>query len=424
MRRALLFRSWRVAAYAAVAALVVAFTLCARGAPWRGEWAWTFDWVTGSSIILGPLYAGMAAYEAADGRPFDAGVARPTARRRTVATLAPLGGPTLMVLGSYLLGAGVATAIAAGTGPTDDVDPAMVVLGTLLLLVFGLSGAAVGQYLPRTAAGLAAWLGGLAVTVGSAAIGIPHLFRIGASTGSLAGLGLWWPGVGAYALAYLVVLALVVLVAAQCWRTRTQRVRLWVLAAAALLALALVARDDHLYEPLSQPRWTCSTPAAGAVTPVRACLLAGNATQLRAWHDGLVELTATLTSTGATPVMTYRQPVPGAAVAPGEAVLLPDPQQVNIAAPTLGQLAEAVARPADCPQFHADPPPIAALAAHHWLAEYLAQRSHPALASDRDPEVLRWMTATAPVDQRAWARMAYAQLRSCSLGGLDRPADG
>lgn len=330
----------------------------------------------------------------------------------------------MVVLGSYLLGAAVATAVAAGTAPTDDADPAMVALGALLLVVFGLSGLAVGEYLPPVAAGLAAWLGGLTVTVGSAAIGIPHLFRIGASTGSLAGLGLWWPGVGTYALAYLVVSGLVLHVATRGWRTRADRVTLWILASAALLALGLVARDDRLYEPLTQPRWTCSAPAVGTDPPVRACLLAGNARQLRAWHFGLVELTATLASAGATPVATYRQPVPGTALASGEAVLLPDPQRVNVAAPSLGQVADVVARPTDCPQFHADAPPIAALAAQHWLAEYLAQRSHPAQASDRDPEVLRWMSVTSSADQRAWARTTYDQLRSCSLGGLDRPADG
>jgi hypothetical protein len=420
VRRALLFRSWRTAAYVVVAVGVVAFTLCARGAPWRGEWAWTFDWVAGSSIILGPLYAGMTGFETADGQPFDAALARPTARRTVLATLAPLGGPTLAVLGAYLLGVGAATVVASRTAPTDDLQPVVVVLGALLLLVFGLSGLVVGQYLPRTAAGLAAWLGGLAVTIASAGIAVPHLFRIGASTGSLAGMGVWWRGAGSHLLAYLLLGGLVVLVATQRWRSRPHRLALWGLVAAFLVVVGVIAHDDRLYQPLAHPRWVCS----GSASSVRACMLAGNSAQLSAWHDGLAALTSTLSLVGATPAATYRQPAPGASVGSGEALLLPDPQRVNISPPTVGQVADAVARPTDCPQFHAEVAPVGALAAQHWLSEFLAQRAQPRASADRDLEVLQWMAGSSAHAQDAWARATYVKLRTCSLTGMDAPAGG
>lgn len=421
MRRALLFRSWRIAAYLLVALAVVMFTLCARDAPWRGEWAWTLDWVAGSSIILGPLYAGMAAFESADGRPFDVGVARPTAQRRLLALLAPLGGPTLAVLGAYLLEAGAATAVTWGTSATDQRQPVVAVLGALVLLVFGLSGLLVGQYLPRAAAGLAAWLGGLAVTIASAGASVPHLLRIGASTGSLAGMGVWWLGVETHLLAYLLLGGLAVLVAARRWRTLAHRLTLWALAAALLVTVAGIARDDRLYAPLAHPRWVCSGVGASGI---RVCLLAGNSAQLSAWHDGLVAVSSTLSGLGAVPVTTYRQPSPGGSVRPGEALVLPDPELVNLTPPTVGQVADAVARPTDCPQLHGQAPPVGALTAQHWLSELLAQRTESRKSAERDPEVLHWMVDSSARDQDAWARVTYLRLRTCSFKGLDAPVRG
>ncbi|WP_270887417.1 hypothetical protein [Pedococcus sp. 5OH_020] len=223
MTRGLLLRSWRTAGYLGVSLAVMGFTLLARGAPWRGEWAWTFDWVAGSSILSGPLFAGMAAYETAHDRPFDRGVAGPTAARKAVAALAPLTGPAAAVLSAYAGAIVVAGGVSWGQRPTDRMNPTMLLLGGLVLAVFGLAGTAVGQVLAPIPAALCAWLGGLAVTLGSAAVGVPHLFRIGAATGSLAGLGLRPSVVVAYCLVYLLAVAVLYAVVRRVWLSRRGR---------------------------------------------------------------------------------------------------------------------------------------------------------------------------------------------------------
>lgn len=56
-----------------VAPLFVGFevvALMSRGQQWRGEWAWTIDWIGGILVLLGPVVAGVAAWRTVAARRF------------------------------------------------------------------------------------------------------------------------------------------------------------------------------------------------------------------------------------------------------------------------------------------------------------------------------------------------------------------
>jgi hypothetical protein len=388
----------------------------ARGAPWKGEWAWTFDWSAGTAILLGPLLAGMAAFEAADSKAFDRHIALPTARRRIVAVVAPLIGPALVVFGAYGLGAVAAVLLSVAHHPTDRPNPTVLILGLLLLLVWGLVGLGLGQVANRSIAGPVAWLGGLAVTVGSTSLPFAHVVRLGASSGSLAGLELRAPIVVAFALSYSALALLAFRLAKGGRGHGLGRLTIPVLSVAVLVSGGWVVRDDQLYGPATVPRWRCSS---GGAIP-RVCLLVGNTAQLDAWHRGLGELAHVMTAHGLKPMQTYRQRAPGRSVESGEGVVSAS-ARMNQRPPTLTQLADTLATPADCPAFAARLPPTKALDAQHWLAGYVAQLTRPAEGNERDPRVLSWMRSTPFTEQAAWARAAYAKLAACDLTALDSP---
>ena len=119
----LFVRSPRVWGYAALATAVCSFVLVSRGAPWRGEWLWTFDWVAGASILLGPVLAGAAAYEVATYRTFDLGLARPSARRRVLATVVPVLGPLAATVAPFVVGTTIAVELSWPLHPTDRFSP-------------------------------------------------------------------------------------------------------------------------------------------------------------------------------------------------------------------------------------------------------------------------------------------------------------
>jgi hypothetical protein len=314
----------------------------------------------------------------------------------------------------------VAIVLTAIHRPTDDANPALLVLGTAVLVVWALVGAAVGRVLPPMAAGVVAWAGGLLVTLTSPSLGLPPLFRVGAVTGSLAGLGLRSQSVAAYLAAYAVMTGLLGLVVRGQLQGLGRRALLAGLSAMLVGVGLWTAHDDQLYAPLASPRWGCSS----ASQLPQVCLLAGNTGQLDAWQRGLAVMGRTMMAVGLDPVPTYREPpLTGGSMPQGVGVVQPAVDGVNVSAPGPQEIADTVARPSDCPQYGSEAQ-ATALDAGHWLAEYLAQVAYPQHRDERDPEVTAWMARTPSREQATWARSTYERLRTCSLDGVRPPADG
>lgn len=416
MTRALLWRTGRLWAYLAMATVVGGFVLTARDAPWRGEWQWTFDWAAGASILLGPLVAGAVAYEVASTRDFDLHLVRPGTRRRWVATCAPALGPTLAMAVPYLTVVLVGTVLSAVRKPTDVFLPVVPVMGLLCLLVFAVVGLHLGHRLPPVPAALVAWAAGLTATLALSATGFRALFRVGGASASLAGSRLDLSAVLAHLVFSCGLVALAVLTASARTRSRARRAGVPVLGVLTACAGLVVVSDGNVYEANPSAGTRCAS-AEG----VRVCLLVGNTTQLPAWAHGLGRLRAKVDQPWVT-VASYRQPTWGTRwSAPGPGVLAIDAQRVNIAPPSLSDLAATLARPSDCAQYTAEAPPGVALEAGHWLAEWFRHQQDPG-GHGADPMVTDWIRASDVAEQRLWAERTYEALRTCRLDDARPPS--
>jgi hypothetical protein len=413
--RGLLWRTGRLWAYLAMAAVVGGFVLTARGAPWRGEWQWTFDWVAGASILLGPLVAAAVAYEVASSRDFDLHLARPGSRRRWLATCAPALGPTAAMALPYLAVVLVCSVLSAVRRPTDVFLPVLPVIGLLCLLAFAVLGLHLGHRLPPVPAALVAWAAGLTATLALSGSGLRALFRVGGASASLAGSRLDLSAVLAQLVFTCGLVVVGVLTASARARSLTRRAGVPVLGVLTACAGLAVVSDGNLYEANPSAETRCAS-AEG----VRVCLLVGNTTQLSAWAHGLGRLRARVDQPWVT-VTSYRQPTWGTRwSSPGLGVLAVDAQRVNTAPPSLSDLAVTLARPGDCAQFAADTPPTRALEAGHWLAEWFRHQQDPG-GSGSDPMVTDWIRASDVPAQRLWAERTYDALRTCRLDDVRAP---
>ena len=413
----LFVRSPRVWGHAVLASAICAFMLVSRGAPWRGEWLWTFDWVAGASILLGPVLAGAAAYEVATYRTFDLGLARPTAQRRVLATVVPVLGPLAATVAPFVIGMTIAVGLSWPLHPTDRFSPLLFPLALLALMVFAAAGALLGQRFPATPAALVAWAVGLMVNTVLPAWGVPALLRVGGISGSLAGLTIDASAAAARAVFYSSVAALAVMLAV---RTAWARVRVRRLAAGGLCAVALasglvLASDGYLYRPNLKAGYRCD--AAGGAT---VCLLEGNTGQLPQWTRGLADLRARLDLPWLPP-RDYRQLLPGAPLVEGVGLLAVNTDRVNVDPPALADLAVSLAHPSECPAFAGATPPSEALTAQHYLAEWFrAQEEQAGPGSDR--VVTDWIRRTRRADQERWAQTTYEALAACHLDAARPPA--
>jgi hypothetical protein len=415
VKRGLFLRTPRLWAHLAMATVVCGFVLTSRGAPWRGEWQWTFDWATGATILLGPLLAGAVAYEVASNRDFDLHLVRPTTRRRWIATCAPALGPIWAMALPYVALVVVCAVLSSMRRPTDQFLPALPVLGLLCLVVFAVLGLHLGHRLPPVPAALVAWAVGLTANLALGGTRVPTLFRVGGSSGSQAGARLDTGTVLVQLAFYSGLVLLGVLAASARARSRVRRVGVPLLGIATASAGLVLASDGHPYEANPSVGSRCAS-AEG----VRVCLLEGNTTQLSAWAQGLGRLRAQVDQPWVT-VTEYRQSRWDGPLPPGLGVLMVDPERVNIAAPSRSSLLVTLASPSDCPQYRTSPPPSQALEAGHWLAEWFGHQSDPG-ATGSDPMVTDWIRTSDVAEQRRWAERTYESLRTCRLDDARAPS--
>ena len=105
-------------ALAVLVAADLAF-LFSRNAQWRGEWLWTVDWVAGGIYLVGPLAAGLVAWNVRfqDRLLADAGALPGFGRRTTWTVLGSASAAILLAHLATVLLAGVVTLTASGGPP-------------------------------------------------------------------------------------------------------------------------------------------------------------------------------------------------------------------------------------------------------------------------------------------------------------------
>jgi hypothetical protein len=397
-------------------AAVSAPVLFARDLPWRGEWMWTLDWAAGTTILSGPITAGLAAYESARWRSATAELILPTARRRLAACFVP----ALAVLASsaviYVLGTLLVLGISGLDHPTDQFLPYLWLIGLCELCLCTAVGWLLGSRLRSYVAASLAVAGCYGLNLLAASHAALAFWLVGGSTGPPSGKVVnvrYSSGAALLFLGLAGVMAALHLV--QWARThRVAQVTAGLGVAATGLGLVLTSAPGATYDRVdAHPHRLCR----GA--PVSVCLLAGNTSQLDSWGELTNQAARELRDVGLAFPPRYEQPTPdGHSV--GVGVIFFDPGTINIRPPSHLYVGESLATPATCPAYASDRPPIQGLNAREWLAQLIVHRVWPDDPS-YDSRVITWVRKTPIADQNQWARATFSGLRACALTDVDVP---
>ena len=389
-----------------------AVALALGGVPWLGVWKMAIDWVAGAYVLIGPLSAGLVAW--------DMSRMRTTGWDRVVcSTPSGLWGwlsPALTVwvigLAADLLLAVTVTVITLSQGSLFAPRQLVILAsGASVYLLDVVIGAFVGTRLPGPWAPPVAALLVFGLFVFSASSVIPEVFRTGGVTGPLVGqaydlgtLALYC----AFALTAAVLVGWATLRAVSQWRPHA------VLVAVALAVLVgsglLVERNPERYVSAPAPVTCAGTePAVCLATETRRPLEAV-ATELHRLAQPLVQAGATLPSRWTQSIPDQEPPADSGVlifVNAGEGASTADTQAVLV----------SLVHPAPCPELRAQVPPRGALAVQRVLATWIEVH-----AGDRPPspatKLGRWVTTPGAA---AWAVDAFEKLRTCRLEELREP---
>lgn len=397
--------------------VATAVVLSARDLPWRGEWAWTLDWAAGTTVLAGPLTAGLAAYQTARWRPITTQLLLPTARRRVAACFTPASAALASAILVYVVGTLVALAISTGYHPTDRFVPYLTLIGAGQLAACTAIGTLVGTRLrPYVAAPLAV-VAGYALNVLASGHSTLAFWLVGGSTGPDSGKVLDVRYTSGAALLFVGVAgAATALGLIQSTTTRlVAQVSGGVSVALMGLGLVLTSAPGSTYDRVDpQPHRVCR----GSLVSV--CLLAGNTSQLDSWSGLMNQAAARIRTVGLAYPPRYEQPTADTHSLTSGLIFF-DPGTINIRPPSHLYVAESLATPADCPAYSSDRPPISALNAREWLAQLIVQRVWPQDQPAGDPRVVAWQKQTPIGDQDRWARATFAGLRACTLSSIAVP---
>jgi hypothetical protein len=393
-----------------LAAGVVALVL--GGVPWLGVWKMAIDWVAGAYVLIGPLSAGLVAW--------DMSRMRATRWDRVVcSTPRGLRGwlePALMmwaigVLADLALAAAVTVVTLSQGSVFAPRQLAILASGASVYLLDVAIGAYIGTRLPGPWAPPMAALLVLGLFVFSSSSGIPDLFRTGGVTGTLVGQAY---DLGTLAVYCAFSLTAVVLVG---WAT-LRHVSEWrphvVLVVAALSALVatglLVQRHPDRYVYVATPV-TCF----GAEPTV--CMAAETRRPLEAVAAELHRLAEPLVQAGAILPTRWTQSIGGQEVPADSGVLLFINADEGASRADSQAVLVSLVTPARCPELGSANPPARALAVRPVLATWIAVH-----AGDEVPnpatKVGRWVnTGGATI----WAVDTFEKLRTCRLGELRAP---
>ncbi|MGD9960606.1 hypothetical protein [Nocardioides sp.] len=391
------------------------FVFVSYGAQWRGQWNWTIDTITGSTVLTGPLTAALGAYLAVGQR-----------RIAALSDSAPLGwlvpyrvGLQALMLSSVVYVAGAAGALlvtALGThgGP---ISWWALIIGFPVLGVCALFGAAVGHWWPYRVTVLVV----APVVFLFGAFG-PHpaadLLRHGPETGSLAGLAfdeqVWSAQVAALVAAGCCLAASVLP-----WRDPGNTiVRLSVAGVSVVgLVAALVAADQ-----VGTERFVASDerPTACAGSRPRVCLAPSDRTELVRAARAMDRAAAVLAAGGVAVPDVYEELLPG--YQPPVGVGMTGRSSGFQDGDELRSGAANLTVPSACPAWTdpALPPPDPAFDARMLITEWIVLRGGGTPAPfSHESQV--WLTKVEGQDANAWVTVTFAALRACDLESIRLP---
>lgn len=392
--------------------------LFSRGLQWQGEWAWTVDWANGGTILLGPLLAGVVAYD----------VQRLGSPSANTAMTAALRGPQvplqigianwIWAAAAHALTLVVAVAATAATSPSGSIPLLLLPIGFIALLAFAALGALVGSLIRSLIAAPIATVACFALTYLGATGVVPKAFRIGGVSGTLVGLR-YSESVNSWIAAMLIaVTGLAALVAVYRWSALLRSTQ-WVTGglSVALLATAwtvLQVNGDYRFEP---QRTAVSFRCAGSAPEV--CMAVGTTRQLSTLAAAMHEQAAPLTALGIALPDRYYQDVANVAPHQGAGVFYLAVEEVNAPMPDPVVIADYLTVPAPCPQFTShDAPPEEALYARSIVADVIRQKNDLPTGLLMDDKAKAWMSSG---DVDAWTKQTFDALTTCNLARINVP---
>jgi hypothetical protein len=393
-----------------------AVALFNRGLEWAGSWRQAIDWGTGTTVLVGPVAAGLACWTYARMRDSGFHHVAWSSSRGFAAWVAPLlwhwWQASVVVLASVALAGCVVILHGVPAVPTSlgIAVEAVAVLAAQVSL-----GAALGVMTGRTWAAPLAAVGVCLLGVTSTWGLIPGIFDTGGVTGSLAGevfnvRVLVLSGIAAAGIAAAALWAVTSVLA------RRPRLMTSLIAAAIVSGswgyLVLGSGDDR-YQLASGPiTMTCSGAAP------RVCVAADTPRPRDDAARQLARLAPALTDLGLPLAARYVQALPGVVPPTGAGVLVLVGDEETTDRVSAASAARALASPAWCPELSSDAADEAALAARYTLARWILQRSGVDTWAAGSPAG-RWAVSTA---SEGWVRVTYLALAACRIEELAPPS--
>ncbi len=377
--------------------LVVAFSRTS----WWWEWDWALSWVSGSTIVLAPLLAGVAAYDMA---------IRVTPTLREVAAGSRRGwamfphvvlGSWLYAVGSWAVGVVVVAATAAWHGAEGPFDPTILLHVPLVLLAAASVGGLVGIVIQSVLSAPVAVALVYGLPIVGLSLGWTDVLSAGGATGPIAGM-VRNPAVLYPALFMALALAIVCAAAAAVRLTPSRVVPVGAGGVAAVVCLgsAWVLASAH---PMLNGYRPSATPLMCVGSEPEVCGPAGAGRLLKLAQPDLAEAASALRPSGFDFPEEYilGGPTLESHVESGRGLLETGVESIADEHIQRRDVLVSLATPTVCREFFDDVPPVDLLEAQARLAEWFGTRLDGTSTSDLDETALETFSALAECDASA-----------------------
>ncbi|MDM7856243.1 hypothetical protein [Cellulomonas alba] len=384
---------------------------------WRGEWARTFDWAMGAVILVGPVAAGIAAY--------DAYTTLGRAWRQISATMPRAGAEAALSACAVWLWSCVAwlcVAIVAMTATVSSASGPPAVQYWALVAVVGILlaasavGTAIGLLIPHLVAGPLAVIVVFCIPIACAWLDLPHIFVFGGATGTLVGLRY---SVGVVAMLLLLNLCVAVLaIAIASWALRRNAAGrcTWALLAAPVavfvVAVLLGPSTGNAFVPDVHVAYDCTGQAP------QICMARATSAHLAEVDAEARPLISALAALGASLPSRYEQRFAAPDPTVGSIELSDD--ELTAGKVSKDDVALSIARPADCAAYYGPVPPDDALNAQALIADWALRKSGTGNA--RGWVGARADDAVISGKLDGWVRRTFDQLSKCEFDDIAKPS--
>jgi hypothetical protein len=391
-----------------------------RGQPWRGEWAWTVDWVGSNVVLLGPIVAGVAAWRVvtvSSGLGEAAEVMSPSG----VAPLVELVGVIGWAWLSHCLCVAAALLLTFSLHPAGFPGLLPLLPQFVHIAAYAALGAILGTVVPNPLMAPLTAISLLVAVTQFSAGRFPSLWvYVGGATTSLVGLR-YNPQV---VLAQLVMGVCLFLLAFAVRRSRASGLRL-VKPLALASGIPLVAASSWLsggpqqYVPVAtMPAWACDGDAP------TVCVHQANAWAKEPIERVLHALTAAARDEGAHQLPErFQQLSPGGEVDPTARAFVINPGSVSHGAADPLQFVHYFVLDTRCLTADASPPGIA-IARLQLVSEYLVVKAGLAAEATLADPALDALMSADPRGRAAWIVEALDASRRCQFSAVPPPPSG